>query len=96
MAGKEASVKCGEALTIANAADLHAQLSKALEESSVIELVADSVEKVDTAGLQLLVALSRELEKVDGKMVWKEPSDVLLQAATTLGLTPYLAIDQNA
>ena len=93
MATEQASIECGEALTIAHAANLHGQLTKALETSSTVELVAESIEKVDTAGLQLIVALSQELEKADGKIIWKKPSDVLVQAVSTLGLAPYLVID---
>jgi anti-anti-sigma factor len=92
MTDNKASVNCGEALNISNAANLYDQLQKALEKSSAIELDAASVEKVDTAGLQVIVALGRELEKSGGSIVWKNPSDTLMQAATTLGLKPFLAI----
>lgn len=90
------TVDCGEALTIAKSAELHEKLNEALAESSSIELLASSVEKVDTAGLQLIASLSRELERVNGSITWKNPSDVLVQAAKTLGLTSYIAINQNA
>ena len=96
MASQAAVVQCGQALTIANAADLHTKLKEAVESSSDIELVADGVDKVDTAGLQLMVALSREIEKVNGTLVWKNPSEVLVQAVNTLGLRPYLAINPSA
>ena len=96
MASQAAVVQCVQALTIANAADLHTKLKEAVESSSDIELVADGVDKVDTAGLQLMVALSREIEKVNGTLVWKNPSEVLVQAVNTLGLRPYLAINPSA
>lgn len=90
MAGKKTSVDCGEAMTIAQSAELHQKLKAALEDSSSIELKADAVEKVDTAGLQLIIALEHEIEKVSGKLSWKDPSDTLKQAATTLGLAERL------
>jgi ABC-type transporter Mla MlaB component len=96
MATERSSVICGEVMTISHAAELHQQLRNALEQSTTIELVADKVEKVDTAGIQLLIALSRELDKVGGSILWKDPSAVLLQAAATLGLTSYMKFDQRA
>ena len=96
MADSKETINCGEALTIAHVATINQQLRKALEKSSTIEVVADAVEKVDTAGLQLFVALFKELEKVGGHVVWRSPSNVLTDAAATLGLTSYLAFDDHA
>jgi len=95
MDSKKATVKCGNALTIANVADLHSKITSVLEISSIIELDAQEVEKVDTAGLQLLVALSQELEKSDGHLLWKAPSDTLNEAIKITGMTPYLAINNS-
>ena len=94
MASKKVTVKCGEALTIANVADLHSRLTKALDKSSTIELDTHEVEKVDTAGLQLLVALNQELEKSSGHLTWKNPSDALSEAIQTTGMAPYLTFNQ--
>ena len=93
MAAHKASVQCGEALTIAQAVEFHQKLKTAMDEGSTIELDASGVEKVDTAGLQLVVGLQRELDKVGGKLVWKQPSDVVKQAAVTLGLADRLSIN---
>ncbi|MGH1438801.1 MAG: STAS domain-containing protein [Cellvibrionaceae bacterium] len=92
MATKKATVKCGEALTISNVADLHTKLTSALESSSNIELDVHEVEKVDTAGLQLLVALHNELEKSDGNLTWKAPSEAFTEAVAVTGMTPYLTL----
>ena len=96
MAAKKKTVNCGDTLTIAQAADLHQQLRQAMEASSTVEVVADKIEKVDTAGLQLIIAALREIEKAGGHMVWKQPSPVLLDAANTLGMTSSLLFDQQA
>lgn len=84
---------CGENLTIAHAMQLHQKLRKALDKSSNIELVANAVTKVDTAGLQLLVSLANEIDKIHGSINWKEPSSELLEAAEILGVSPHLAFD---
>ena len=87
MSSDTSIIDCGDALTVANAADMHQKLQAALNNSSTINLKADEVEKVDTAGLQLFVALSKEIERVSGEVIWQQPSDSLKQAAVTLGLT---------
>lgn len=92
MAAKKITVECGESLAINSVADLYGKLSKALETSSTIELDTSGVEKVDTAGLQLLVALEHEVEKSSGKVSYKNPSEALQQAVVTMGLNSHLTI----
>jgi anti-anti-sigma factor len=77
---------CGEALDIVHAIALHNRLQKSLSKSSTIELKADKVEKADTAGLQLMLSLSQEVQKTSGELIWKNPSPALIKAAHLLGL----------
>lgn len=93
MSSGTSTIDCGNGLTVATAADMHQKLQAALHDSSIINLKAHKVEKVDTAGLQLFVALGKEVERVGGKVVWQNPSDVLLQASKTLGLTQSVGLD---
>lgn len=92
MKGKT-SFSCGESVDIIKASDLKARLIKALEKSSVIELKANKVQKADTAGLQLFVALRRLADQKGGRLIWKSPSEALLLAAKQLGLTNQLGLD---
>ena len=87
------SFSCGESLDIANAASLHSRLERALQKASTIELKADSVSKVDTAGLQLVVSLKKEIELLGGEIQWKKPSEKLLDCANSLGLLKHLGLD---
>lgn len=86
------SVSCGEALDVAHAATLHGRLMKALQKSTVIELKVDKVRKADTAGLQLLLALAKEVATCGGKIVWVKPSKELLESARALGLDSSLGL----
>lgn len=95
MSTESMSINCGETLNIASAAELQQQINSALEKSSTIEMVADTVVKVDTAGLQLMVALSRELERSNGSLLWKTPSEVVIQAAVSLGLTDQVGLSEH-
>lgn len=83
---------CGELLDITAAAALSARLQKSLQKSANIELKADSVSKADTAGLQLFVALAREVEKTGGSLTWKKPSPALVETAVLLGLDGELGL----
>lgn len=86
------SFSCGGLLDITVAVNLQNRLRKSLEKSSTIELKAESVKKADTAGLQLFVALSREVENTGGRLIWKQPSEELIKAASLLGLDDTLGL----
>ena len=83
---------CGENLDITQVAALQKRLFKSLERSSVVELKAADVTRADTAGLQLLAALSQEVKGTGGKITWVKPSSVLLNTAKRLGLTEPLGL----
>ncbi|MFT5579756.1 MAG: anti-anti-sigma regulatory factor [Paraglaciecola psychrophila] len=86
------SFSCGESLDIASVKSLQTRLQKSLQKSSIIELKADAVEKADTAGLQLFVALKNEIDKLGGSVVWKNPSTALINCAVLLGLDETLGL----
>ncbi len=86
------SFSCGEALDIVHAVALQNRLLKSLEKSSVIELKADAVQKADSAGLQLMAVLAREVEKTGGRLIWKKPSEPLITAARQLGMDTALGL----
>ena len=46
----------------------------------------------DTAGMQLLVAFSREAEMRNVEIIWRGASEVLLQSAAGLGLSVLLGL----
>jgi ABC-type transporter Mla MlaB component len=86
------SCSCGVSLSVAEAAGLKSRIQKALQKSSTIELNASEVQKADTAGLQLVLALIREVANADGRVVWKNPSKALIDAANLLGLGKELGL----
>lgn len=86
------SFSCGEALDINQASSLYQRLQKSMQKSHTIELRAKSVSKVDTAGLQLLLALSLEAERCGGKIIWQAPSSTLISSARLLGMADKLGL----
>lgn len=67
---------------------------KDLPQSVVID--AGSVERVDTATLQLLCAFVRERMGHDREITWRSPSVALLDASRLLGVTELLCLPAEA
>ena len=61
-----------------------------------IAVDATSVELIDTAALQLLVAFSNELRRNAGELEWRGVSDTLRNAAQLLDLESSLALPAEA
>lgn len=79
-------------LTIDTAQKLQAKFAKSLARESDIKVIADRVETIDTAGLQLLLALCRDLNSAGRAILWQSPSSNLLGSLRLLGLTEELGI----
>ena len=107
MAGKQAARRDGERQAGAPAtvvlppdcrmaaqAALQAELAAALPGGAVV-LDGSGVERVDTAALQLLVLLRRELDGRGGKLAWHGASEALNEAAGLLGLARILELPAN-
>jgi ABC-type transporter Mla MlaB component len=80
------SLSLGESLNISQVSNLHQRLAISLGKCSTIELKADTVQIADSAGLQLILSLKKEVDTCGGKISWKNPSPPLLDAARILGL----------
>lgn len=86
------SISLGESLCIAQAQSMHNRLNKALEKSTTIEIKASAIKKIDTAGLQLIISLKKEVDIQEGNIVWVKPSDELIESASLLGFLEDLGL----
>ena len=94
MGGKskgEARVSMPADCRIAEVGALHRQLRGALESSQIV-LDGTTVDRVDTAALQLLVVFQREAKKRERHVQWAAASAPLYDAASQLGLVEALAL----
>ena len=73
-------------LDIAGAGRLREQLMHALSEKQPVVIDAANVERVDTAALQVLTAFFKDAGAQNQEISWKEPAQVLTNAAQLLGL----------
>lgn len=82
-------------LEIAQASALHALLLPHLE-APALRLSAAAVDRVHTAGLQVLAAFVRTRGQAGRATAWHEPSAPLCRAAATLGLSALLGLPATA
>ncbi len=82
----------GPSLTIQEALSLKQQLGGILSAGGAVHLDGAGVRAADTAGIQLLVAFSREAKMRNVEIIWRGASEVLLQSAAGLGLSVLLGL----
>lgn len=80
-------------LTIQHVAKLHEKLKKVYSANNAIEINASQVSSIDTATLQLLVALKKDAVKQQKAVVFAAPSRRFIESAELLGLLDILDID---
>jgi len=89
---EKTTVSLGSAVDIMHASGLKERLMASLEKKPHIVLISDKVERADTAGLQLIHAFKLEVEAQKKQMSWQKPSDALLVACDSLGMSEALDI----
>lgn len=82
--------------TVKDAADLRMQLLQLLEEPVSVVIDAASVERVDTAVMQLLCAFVRDRAERNLGVDWRGAPAALRDAAQLLGVAPMLALSAEA
>jgi phospholipid transport system transporter-binding protein len=78
--------------TIRTINSLQAELAERLDESGHVQIDGTAVDRVDTAGLQLLAAFVRDVRAEQRAVEWVGCSDALRKAATALGLEATLCL----
>lgn len=89
-------VQLGTDLVIGVAGELHAQLGKALQETTPVVLDAAAVKRLDTAGLQLLEAFVTARDVAAGEWRWENVGGELRDAAAQLGMQRMLKLPDAA
>ena len=92
----EVSVNLEGVLTIARVESLHAEFEELEKNAVPITLNAQDVTRVDTAVLQLLVALFRSQSARDLGVAWLGVSDEFRASAKLLGLQTALKLTEDA
>jgi ABC-type transporter Mla MlaB component len=82
--------------TVADASSLKTGLSKLLEESGIVTLDIGAVQRIDTAGLQVIATFVRERESHGRQVEWRGQAPALSAAAKLLGLSALLKLPTPA
>lgn len=82
----EVNINLEGVVTIAKVESLHAEFEEIEKKALPVSINAQSVTRVDTAVLQLLVAFFRSLAARDVSISWSGVSDELRASAKLLGL----------
>jgi phospholipid transport system transporter-binding protein len=88
----DAVIHLGAHLTIREAVALRAELLERVDLVDAVGLDASGVQKVDTAGLQVLLAFTRQRRRADVATVWTGCSDSVRRGAASLDLVQALGL----
>lgn len=83
-------------LVISGAAELYAQLGEALDQPEPVVLDAGAVERLDTAGVQLLQAFVQARDENAGPWRWENVGRALTDTAALLGMQQMLKLPGRA
>jgi ABC-type transporter Mla MlaB component len=83
-------------ITVKDAAALKDVLVRLLDEPAVVAIDAKSVERIDTAIMQLLCAFVRDRAERSLAVTWSGTPSALLDAARLLGVGSLLALPANS
>jgi phospholipid transport system transporter-binding protein len=81
--------------TIRTINSLQAQLAERLDESGNVQIDGSAVDRIDTAGLQLLAAFVRDLQAEARSVEWVGCSVALRRAANALGVAVALGLGSD-
>jgi ABC-type transporter Mla MlaB component len=82
--------------TVAGADALKSELGRLLQRSEPVTLDVSAVQRIDTAGLQLLAAFVRDRRTAGRTVAWRGRASALETAAGLLGLRDMLELPREA
>lgn len=83
------SIRLDGDLTIFQIADFHSQLLAECQDAQNVTFDLSDVNEVDTAGVQLLISLQKQLNSVDGNLLLAGQSEQLLNTLNAFNLSGY-------
>jgi ABC-type transporter Mla MlaB component len=78
--------------TVADASSLKTGLTKLLDEAGTVTLDISAVQRIDTAGLQVIATFVRERESHGREVEWRGSAPAISSAAKLLGLSSLLKL----
>lgn len=91
-AGDPAQLRLETSCTLREASDLHFSMLAVRQDAQVFSIDGSAVERVDTAGLQLLACFARARVAAGGTISWTAVSPELARCASRLGMEEVLGM----
>lgn len=85
-------IDCGGVLDITVVAQWCKQGMQALESGAAICLKADSLQRIDAAGLSAILSLFLAAKQRSIPMSWDNPSSALQESARLIGMSEYIEL----
>jgi anti-anti-sigma regulatory factor len=82
--------------TVADSSSLKTSLAKLLDESGIVTLDISAVQRIDTAGLQVIATFIRERASQGRQVQWRGNAPAMVTAATLLGLGEIFKLPTSA
>lgn len=82
--------------TVADAGTLKSDLGKLLDDEGIVTLDISAVQRIDTAGMQVIVTFIRERDSQGRPVQWRGEAPAVTAAARLLGLTSVLKLPAAA
>jgi anti-anti-sigma regulatory factor len=87
-------VRCEESMDISIAETFYSTLQSAVASDQPIVIDGSQVERIDAAMLQMFCALFTDPVANKHGIVWRNPSDNLIESAELMGLDAYLDLNE--
>lgn len=91
----ELTVDLGDQLNIANVHDRHLAWRDLVASDADLVIDGGALEKIDSAGLQLLLVLKRTVEQTSRKFIWGRVSEELAMVADLVDLSAELELNNE-
>ncbi len=86
------SVDCGDLLDISMVNEINQKLKDSLRSDNNISINVSNIQRIDTAGAQMLCAFYQDAKSKNIQCTWDNPSDVFVKSIVQLGLDGHLDI----
>lgn len=88
-------INLGAELTIRSVASCKSLIDESVNNGFDVKLAAGELQKIDSAGLQLIYSLKQSLQKTGQSIQWEQPNAIINQAARIIGLHDLLEMEDE-
>jgi len=91
---EEIQIALPDRFDISAAEAIHQQFEDAISQGKAVVLQAAAVSRLDTTGVQMLLAFFKEAKATDLDVSWEEPSSIIIQVCESLQLSEHVGLDE--